>query len=161
AAESGQLADAEHHIHQATGVGAHLAGGEHFVHAMVSLAAATVLGVRGAGAAAADASGVAVGLARKGAGGLEVAKALLLRAKILEDLSDHEMAAASRHEAGPLLRGSTDAGVAQKLRTAAQRSVGAAVSPRSQKDRIAEDLTAKEHGVLRLLATRLSRREIG
>jgi LuxR family maltose regulon positive regulatory protein len=47
------------------------------------------------------------------------------------------------------------------LLTAAQRSKGVAVSPRNQGDTIAEELTAKEHGVLRLLATRLSRREIG
>ena len=58
-----------------------LADGEHFVNAMVPLAAATVLDVRGDTAAAADAADVAVGLARKGAGILEVAKALLVRAQ--------------------------------------------------------------------------------
>jgi LuxR family maltose regulon positive regulatory protein len=104
---------------------------------------------------------VAVSLARKGAGILEVAKALLVRVKILEDLGDHETAAASRNEAGALLRGCADAGIAQTLLTAARRSKGVAVSPRNQGDTIAEELTAKEHGVLRLLATRLSRREIG
>ena len=96
AAESGQLADAEHQIRRATGSSRDLADGEHFVNAMVSLAAATVLDVRGDRAAAADAAHLAVGLARKGAGILEVAKALLVRAKILEDLGDHETAAASR-----------------------------------------------------------------
>ena len=47
--------------------------------------------------------------------------------------------------------------------TAAQRSkaVAVAVGPRNQGDTVAEELTAKEHEVLRLLATRLSRREIG
>ena len=45
--------------------------------------------------------------------------------------------------------------------TAAQRSKCVAVSPRNQSDTAAEKLTAKEHEVLRLLATRLSRREIG
>jgi LuxR family maltose regulon positive regulatory protein len=161
AAESGQLADAEHQIRRATGVGTDLAGGEHFVNAMVSLAAATVLDVRGDAAAAADAAQLAVGLARKGGGILEVAKALLLRAKILEDLGDHQTAAASRNEAGALLRGCADAAIAQTLLTAGQRSKGVAVSPRNQQDTIAEELTAKEHEVLGLLATRLSRREIG
>src|SRR6201997_3445403 len=47
ASESGQLADAEHQIRRATGVGTDPADGEHFVNAMVSLAAATVLDVRG------------------------------------------------------------------------------------------------------------------
>jgi LuxR family maltose regulon positive regulatory protein len=41
------------------------------------------------------------------------------------------------------------------------KAVAVAVSPRSQADTFTEDLTAKEHEVLRLLATRLSRREIG
>jgi LuxR family maltose regulon positive regulatory protein len=161
AAESGQLADAEHQIRRATGVGTDPAGGEQFVNAMVSLAAATVLDVRGDAAAAADAAHLAVRLARKGAGILEVAKALLLRAKTVKDLGDHQTAAASRNEAGALLRGGADADVAQALLTAAQRSKGVAVGPRNQGDTIAEELTAKEHEVLRLLATRLSRREIG
>ncbi len=161
AAEAGQLADAEHQIRRATGVGTDLAGGEHFVTAIVSLAAATVLDVRGDRAAAADAAHLAVGLARKGAGILEVAKALLVRAKILRDLGDHEMAAASRNEASALLRGCADADMARTVLTAAQRSKCVAVSPRNQGDTVAEELTAKEQEVLRLLATRLSRREIG
>jgi LuxR family maltose regulon positive regulatory protein len=161
AAESGRLEDAEHQIRRATGLGTDLAGGEHFVNAMVSLAAATLLDVRGDRAAAADAAHVAVGLARKGAGILEVAKAMLVRAKILEDLGDHETAAASRHEASALLRGRADAETAQMVLTAAQRSKCVTASPRNQEDMVGEELTAKEHEVLRLLATRLSRREIG
>src|SRR4051812_28468139 len=47
AAESAQLADAEHQMHRATGVGTYPAGGEHFVNAIVSLAAAIILDVRG------------------------------------------------------------------------------------------------------------------
>ena len=124
AAESGQLADAEHQIRRATGVGTDLAGGEHFVNAIVSLAAATVLDVRGDRAAAADAAHLAVGLARKGAGILEVAKALVVRAAILEDLGDHQTAAASRNEAAALLRGRADAGIAQTLLAAAAAQRG-------------------------------------
>ena len=163
AAESGQLADAEHQIRRATGVGTDSAAGEHFVNAMVPLAAATVLDVRGDRAAAADAAHLAVSLARKGAGILEVAKALLVRAKVLDGLGDHETAAASRNEAGAVLRGCADADIAQTMLTATQRSkaVAVAVSPRNQGDTVTEELTAKEQEVLRLLATRLSRREIG
>jgi LuxR family maltose regulon positive regulatory protein len=161
AAETGQLADAESQIRRATGVGADSAGGEHFINAMVPLAAATVLDLRGDRAAAAAAADVAVSLARKGAGILERAKALVFRAKILEDLGDHETAAVSRSEAGALLRGCADAGGAQWSLSAAQPRKGVAVSPRSRRDTAVEELTAKEHEVLRLLATRLSRREIG
>jgi LuxR family maltose regulon positive regulatory protein len=161
AAESGHVADAEHQIRRATGVGSDPLDGEHFVNAIVSLAAAIVLDVRGDRASAADAAHLAVGLTRKGAGILEVAKALVVRAKILEGLGDHETAAASRNEANALLRRSADADITQTVLTAAQPSKRVAVSPRNQVGTVAEELTAKEHEVLRLLATRLSRREIG
>ena len=161
AAESGHLADAEHQIRRATGVGTDPAGGKNFVNAIVPLAAATVLDVRGDTAAAADAAHLAVSLARKGAGILEVAKALLVRARILEDLGDHETAAASQNEAGALLRGCADADIAQTVLTAAAPSGGVAVTSRNEGVAVGEELTPKELGVLRLLATRLSRREIG
>lgn len=163
AAESGHLQDAEHQIRRATGAGTDSAGGGHFVNAIVPLAAAIVLDMRGDRSAAADAAHLAVSLTRNGAGILEVAKALLVRAKILEELGDHETAAASRNEAGALLRGGADTEIAQTVLTEARRSkaVAVAVSPRNQGDTVVEGLTAKEHEVLRLLATRLSRREIG
>jgi LuxR family transcriptional regulator, maltose regulon positive regulatory protein len=163
AAESGQLQDAEHHIRRATGAGTESAGGEHFVNAIVPLAAATVLEMRGDSSAAAAAADLAVSLARNGAGILEVAKALLVRAKILEDLGDYEAAAASQNEAGALLRGCADTDVAQMVLTGVQpsKAVAVVVSPRNQSDTAVDALTAKEHEVLRLLATRLSRREIG
>ena len=47
AAESGQLADAEHQIRRASGSSRDLADGEHFVEVMVSLAAAGLLAMRG------------------------------------------------------------------------------------------------------------------
>jgi len=161
AAESGQLADAEHQIRRTTGVGTYPTGGEHFVNAIVSLATATILDARGDRAAAADAAHLAVSLARKGGGILELAKALVVRANLLEDLGDHETAAVSRNEASALLRGCADADIAQTVLTVAQRSKCVAVSSRNQGDTFAEELTAKEREVLRLLATRLSRREIG
>jgi LuxR family maltose regulon positive regulatory protein len=124
AAESGRLAEAEHEIRRATGVGAVQGGGEHFVNAMASLAAATVFDAHGDAAAAADAAHLAVELACRGGGVLEVAKARALRAEILEHRRDRAAPATARQ--GPAV----------------------------------EELTAREREVLRLLATRLSRREI-
>ena len=143
AAEAGQLAAAEDLIRRATGSSRDLADGEHFVNAMVPLATAIILDTRGDAAAAADAAHLAVSLARKGAGILEVAKALLVRAKILEDLGDHQTATASRNEAGALLRGRADPATAQMLLTAAQRSKAVAVTARNQVCAPGEELTAK------------------
>ncbi len=164
AAESGRLDEAERQIRLATGVDGiltHSAGREHFVNAMVPLATATVLRARGDISAAADAARLAVSLARSGAGILEVGKALLMRAKILEDLGDLEAAAASRNEARGLLQASAGTGSAQSLMNSSPRSKAVTPSSRNTGDLVVEELTAKEHEVLRLLATRLSRREIG
>ena len=147
AAERGQLLDAEHQIRRATGSSAALAGGEHFVDAMVSLAAAIVLDMRGDWAAAADAAQVAVVSAGHGGGILEAAKALSARAEIVEHLGDHQAAGAARKEAVTLL--------------AAGLSVGVAEAGRYEDRAISAELSPKELEVLRLLATRLSRREIG
>src|SRR5262249_55495165 len=145
----------------ATGVGTDLAGGEHFVNALVSLATAIILDMRGDAAGAADAADMAVGLARKGAGILEVAKALTLRAKLLETLGEHQTATASRTEAAALLRGRAEPAITQTMLTAAQPSTAVAVTARNQACTLGEELTPKELEVLGLLATRLSRREIG
>jgi cysteinyl-tRNA synthetase len=68
---------------------------------------------------------------------------------------------ASQNEAGALLRGRADAAIAQTLLAAAAPSAGVAVTARNQACALGEELTAKELEVLRLLTTRLSRREIG
>jgi LuxR family maltose regulon positive regulatory protein len=160
-AYQGQLGEAEELIRCATGGSRDLADGEHFVDVMVSLAAAIVLDMRGDAAAAADAAEMALGLARKGAGVLEVANALVARAEILGHLGEHATAAASRHEAAMLLRRATDAGIVGRLLTAPRRGAGVGVSARNQACGLGEELTAKELEVLGLLVTRLSRREIG
>jgi LuxR family maltose regulon positive regulatory protein len=85
----------------------------------------------------------------------------VIRAKILERLGDHETAAASRSEVSALLRGCADADIAQRVLPTAQHRKSVAVGSRTDRDPVAEELTAKELEVLRLLATRLSRREIG
>lgn len=161
AARQGQLADAEQQIRRATGSSRDLTDEEHFVDAMVSLGTAIILDMRGDTAAAADAADMAVGLARRGAGILEVANALLARADILRHLGEHPQAQTSRNEAAALLRRCTDAGITARLLTPAQPSKAAPVSILSRSDTVVEELTAKELEVLRLLSTRLSRREIG
>ncbi len=66
-------------------------------------------------------------------------------------------------EAGGLARrrADVDAGVVHTLLVAAKPSKGVARSSATWRPTVVEGLTAKEQEVLRLLATRLSRREIG
>jgi DNA-binding CsgD family transcriptional regulator len=128
---------------------------------MVSLAAAELLAMRGDTAAAADAADMAVMSARLGGAILEVAKALSVKAEIVDHLGDHQTAKAILDEVGTLVRGNPEVGIAATLLASAERSAGVAVSSRNEGCAVAEELTPKELEVLRLLATRLSRREIG
>ena len=161
AAEDERLADAEQQIRLASGSAGDLADGEHFVDAMVSLAAATILDMRGEAAAAVHAADMAVMSARQGGAILEVVKALVARAQVLEHAGEHQSAKAGLKEAAAVVGGCADAGIASTLLASAQRSVGAAVSSRDEGCAVGGELTPKELEVLRLLATRLSRREIG
>jgi LuxR family transcriptional regulator, maltose regulon positive regulatory protein len=160
-AQQGQLAEAEQQIRRATGSRRDLADEEHFVDMMVSLATAIILDMRGDAAAAAEAADMAVVLARRGGGILELANALLARAQILGHLGERPQAQASRNEAATMLRRCTDAGIAHRLLTAAEPPKGATATARHQGWTVGEELTSKELEVLGLLATPLSRREIG
>ena len=160
-AEHGQLADAERQIRLASGSSRDLADAEHLVDVMVSLAAAELLAMRGYAAAAAAAAEMAVMSARQGGAILEVAKTLLVRAEIFEHAGDRQAAKAILEEVGTLVRGCADAGIASTLFASAERSASVAVTSRNEGCAVGEELTPKELEVLRLLATRLSRREIG
>jgi LuxR family maltose regulon positive regulatory protein len=160
-AEHGQLADAELQIRRASGSSRDLADGQHFVDVMVSLAAAEVLAMRGDAAAAVAAADMAVMWARQGGAILEVAKTLVVRAEVFEHLGDHQTAKAIQEEVGTLVRGCADAGIASTLLASAEPSAGVAVTSRNEGCAVGEELTPKELEVLRLLPTRLSRREIG
>ncbi|WP_368681642.1 LuxR C-terminal-related transcriptional regulator [Mycobacterium intracellulare] len=160
-AERGELADAERQIREASGSPRDLADAEHLVDVMVSLATAELLAKSGDALAAVAAADMAVMSARQSGAILEVAKAQLVRAEISERLGDHQTTKASLEEAGTLVRGCADAGIAPTLLASAERNAGVAVSPRNERSVVAEELTPKEVEVLRLLATRLSRREIG
>jgi ATP/maltotriose-dependent transcriptional regulator MalT len=160
-AEHGQLADAERQIRRASGSSRDLADAEHLVDVMVSLATAELLAIRGDAAAAGAAADMAVMSARQGGAILEVAKTLSVRADIFEQLGDHQSGEAILEEVGSLVRGFADAGVASMLFASAEPSADVTVTSRSEGYAVGEELTPKELEVLRLLATRLSRREIG
>jgi LuxR family maltose regulon positive regulatory protein len=131
------------------------------VDVMVSLATAELLAIRGDAAAAVAAADMAAMSARQGGAILEAAKTLLVRAEIFEHLGDHQTGKAILEEVGTLVRGCADAGIASTLLASAKRSAGVAVTSRNEGCAFGEELTPKELEVLRLLATRLSRREIG
>ena len=131
------------------------------VDVMVSLATAELLAMRGDAAAAAAAADMAVTSARHGGAILEVAKTLLVKAEIFEHVGDHQTAKAILEEVDTLVHGCADAGIASTLLASAERSAGVAVTSRNEGCAVGEELTPKELEVLRLLATRLSRREIG
>ncbi|OJZ74877.1 helix-turn-helix transcriptional regulator [Mycobacterium paraffinicum] len=160
-AERGQLADAERQIRRASGSSRGLQDAEHLVDVMVSLATAEVLRMRGDAAAAVAPADMAVMSARQGGAILEVATALSVRAKISSQLGDHRGAKAILEEADTLVRGSAEAGPAVSLRASAEHNAGVAVTSRTEGCVVVDGLTPKELEVLRLLATRLSRREIG
>ena len=160
-AEHGQLADAECQIRRASGSSRDLADAEHLVDVMVSLATAELLALRGDAAAAAAAADIAVMSARQGGAILEVAKTLVVRAEIVEHLGDHQARKAMLEEASTLVRGCADARIASTVLTSAEPSAGVMVPSRNEGCAVDEELTPKEFEVLRLLATRLSRREIG
>ncbi|RRR45209.1 LuxR family transcriptional regulator [Mycolicibacter terrae] len=160
-AERGQLADAERQIRRASGSSRNLEDGEHFVDAMVALAAAQLLATRGDIPAAAVAADRAVMSARHGGASLEVAKALLVKAGVFERLGDQESANAVLDEARTLIRGCADVGITATLLASVEPSAAGAGGPRMVVGAVGEQLTPKELEVLRLLATRLSRREIG
>ncbi|OBA72586.1 helix-turn-helix transcriptional regulator [Mycobacterium sp. 1554424.7] len=161
-AEHGQLADAERQIRRASGSTRDLADAEHLVDVMVSLATAELLlRTRGDAAAALAAADMAVMSARQGGAIPEVAKALSVRAEMVEHLGDRETAKAILDEVGTLLRGCADAGIARKPLASSERASGVAVTAPHHGSAVGEELTPKELEVLRLLATRLSRREIG
>ena len=159
-AERGQLAEAEHLIHRATR-DRDAAVSEHFVNMMVSLATAKVLSERGETARAGEAAHRAVVLSQRGAGRLEMAAALLARARNLQDLGDEETAGTSVADARTILRQCRDPGVAGKLLDTAERRLVLGTPRRPAPAEFGEELTGKEVEILRLLATPLSRGEIG
>jgi LuxR family maltose regulon positive regulatory protein len=102
-----------------------------------------------------------VASARQGGAIPEVAKTLFVRAEIFERLGDEQTAEASRTEAAILARDCDVEGAGLGVPAEAAQRTRLPDVARSIESETAEQLTQKELEVLRLLATRLSRREIG
>jgi LuxR family maltose regulon positive regulatory protein len=160
-AERDQLAEAERHIRRASGSSRDLTHAEHLVDVMVSLAAAEVLAMRGDAAAAVTAADMAVMSARQGGAIPEVVKTLMVQAEVFQHVGEQQTAKTILEEVGTLVSGYADAGIVSTMLASAEPSVVVAVTSRNDGYVVAEQLTPKEIEVLRLLATRLSRREIG
>jgi LuxR family maltose regulon positive regulatory protein len=157
AAEDGRLDEARQQIQRVTGNGGDINDRDQFVGLMVSLATAIMLDMRGDARLALGAAEVAVVSARRGGAIPEVAKALVVRAHILEHLGERKAAQEDRQEAAALLRGRAVPGLAGGRG-------GLGLKPCTDADHsitVGEELTDKELEVLRLLDTLLSRREIG
>ena len=161
AAEAGDIASAEHLVRRANGGGAVLGAQEYFVGVMVCMAAAEIFTRRGDVSAAADAVGMAVASARQGGAIPEIVKALLAQAEIAELLGDHHTARTARREAWSSIEQRHGSGIDPALLRAAGAHPDVSQAPPATPSNAADKLTARERQVLSLLATRLSRREIG
>jgi LuxR family maltose regulon positive regulatory protein len=125
---------------------------DHFVTTMGHLSRAKVRLRRGEVGEAETAAARALALALRGAGQLEIASAQLTLAEVKRASDGAEEAQALVREARAVLSACPDPGML--ARAAPPR----AASPRAA---VAEQLTEREHAVLRLLDTNLSQREIG
>lgn len=158
AGELGRMSDTQTLLDRAAGPGTTFAPGEHSVGMTIALLATAVLRDRhGDTGAAFDAADMAVEGARATAGLLEVAKALAVRAHIEARRGGYKAATEGLSQAAATLAGHVDQAVVDRI-LASTRVEREVVGPATLGD---EQLTDKEVEVLRLLATPLSRREIG
>jgi LuxR family maltose regulon positive regulatory protein len=161
AAEAGDIASAEHLVRRANGGGTVLGAQEYFVGVMVCMAAAEIFTRRGDVSAAADAVNMAVASARQGGAIPEIVKALLAQAEIAERLGDHHTAHTARHEASSSIEQRHGSGMDPALLVAAGAHLDVSQALPAAPVHAADELTPRERQVLSLLATPLSRREIG
>jgi len=161
AAEAGDITSAEQLVRRANGGSAVLGAQEYFVGVMVCMAAAEIFSRRGDVDAAADAISMAVASARQGGAIPEIVKALLAQAEIAERLGDHHTARTARQEASSSIEQRHGSGMAPALLVAAGAYPDVSGAPPPAPSDAADELTARERQVLSLLATPLSRREIG
>lgn len=159
-AERGESEEAERRAAAATSLSDDPGRAEHFVTMVAYLGRGKALAARGEVVGADAALGRAVELSRRGAGRLEAAYALLARADVRLVLDDREEARALVRRAREILELCPDPGVLRESASALERRLSLAAPPESP-GTAREELTDRELAVLRLLATELSRREIG
>jgi LuxR family maltose regulon positive regulatory protein len=133
--------------------------GEHFTAMMGHLALGRAAELEGHLGEAERELARAGELSRRGAGILEQAAAALAHARVLAALERREPARARLAQARELLSSCTDAGILARALRQAEHAPGlAAARPAAG---AGEDLSERELGVLRLLHSELSLREIG
>jgi LuxR family maltose regulon positive regulatory protein len=159
-AELGELEEAEALAARALDLSDDPGFVEHFVSMAGHLARGTVEQRRGRPGAAEASLVRAVELARRGAGQLELAAALLALGEVRDSLGDRDGARGLVREARRALVNCADPGMLGSRMAAAERAVH--TTPRSRPDEAgAEELTERELAVLRLLNSELSLREVG
>jgi LuxR family maltose regulon positive regulatory protein len=104
---------------------------------------------------------MAVALAKRGGGVIEVAHALVTQSQVLGHLGDGDAAHTTVAEAGRVLQTAADPGQARELLAAASLTSTARPPRQAGAASPGQELSTKELDVLRLMATPLSRREIG
>jgi LuxR family maltose regulon positive regulatory protein len=134
--------------------------GEHFVVMMGQLARGRLGELRGDLDEAEQALTRAVALARRGAGGLERASALLALGQVHHARGRRDSAAALLHEARSALDDCADTGRLDHGVEALDRALRARGRARRASPGVRDELTDREIAVLRLLEGELSRREI-
>jgi LuxR family maltose regulon positive regulatory protein len=155
----GELDEAEALIESATALGDAAHFSEHWVTTMVLVARGHALAARGDLDAAGMALARGLDLARRGAGAVELAQALLALAELRGRCGDPEAATALLREAGRTVRSCPDPGILADELTRSELALRAAATPAPPA--APDELTGREVEVLRLLATRLSQRDIG
>lgn len=121
------------------------------------IATAVIAELQGDPTVAMKTADMAVASARSTAGILELAKVLSINARIAECRGTRQSAVTARQEVNALLNGVVHADVIARLHTPRERG-----RPVRHRTRVNYDkLTDKEREILQLLATNLSRREIG
>jgi len=138
------------------------AGGfsEHFVAMIGHLAAGRLQEGRGELESAEDTLSRALALARRGAGALELAAALIALAQVRQSRGDRAGAGALLVDAREIIDTCSDAGDLDRSLVAAEQAVRARPRGPSRPTTERDELTDREIAVLRLLAGELSRREI-
>ncbi len=134
---------------------------EHFVLSIGHLARAYAAELSGRLDDAEQSSRRAVELSRRGAGRLEIAAAQLALARVRHLVGDRDEARAWLRDAGDVVEDCPDTGTLGPALAAAER--GLAMAPRGgalKEPSAREELSDRELVVLRMLAGRLSRREI-